>query len=67
MDLGKDALNGFGEGPIHGAAGSELVATAAEMLGDGGDVDGALGAQADADAVLGEFTKKSGGFDTGDA
>ncbi len=61
---GEDAFNSLVEGAIESAAGGELVAASAEVLGDDGNVDGAFGSQADADAAFGELAKKNSGLDT---
>ena len=53
-------------GPSKGAAGGVLVSTAAETLGNRGDIHFALAAQAEADALLGQFAQKDGGLNAGD-
>ena len=58
------------DGPIKrafkGATAGAFVSTAAEVLGDAGDIEFTFAAQAYTKAILGQFAEKSGYFDLAD-
>ena len=64
-EFGQDLIEGAGEGPVDGATRGIFMAPAAQLLGNGGDVDLSFAAQAHADALLGQFAQEDGGLDVG--
>src|ERR1700733_6511020 len=63
--FGQDLVEGPNEGSIHGATSRIFMSSAAQLLGNGGNVDPSFAAQAHADALFGQLAQKDGGLDIG--